>query len=433
MLAYALCLGLGKGVESNREEAKKWLQRSLDEEEPLALAFEGVSLLDTDTEKALDDLKKSSDRGCVLSQFMVAYHYMNNGEGEEDEKNAMIYLKKAASQPLTDQKSLLDYFEEVFPMEKILESTQFDIELKGGKKNFSNVLIVISQLSLGGLYAKEGNAAEAKKWIRKAGDNGLVQAGDLLKALEQENAKDDGDEGSAAPSTRSGSGSAEYQKGLSAFEEEEYEAAVKSFKAGANKGNTDAMLAYAICLGAGKGVGKDSESGKKWLKKAADAGNLTAQALYGGSLLEDEETQKEALDYLKKSADRNDVLGLLMLGGFYLSDDNHKIDEKKALVYLKKAASQPLTKQKTLLDYFEEDLPLAKTLLKSADFKIKLKGNKNNVSNLMIVISQVSVGALFMKEENFAEAKNWFRIARDNGCSYAGDLLEILESLDDED
>ena len=185
MLAYAICLGAGKGGEENKEEAKKWAQKAVDAGDPMAMAVYGMGKMEDDKEEGLKYLKKSADQNCVFGQFLLGYS-LSNGENEDDVKKGLEYLKKAASQPLTDKKILMDYIEEAFPVDEMIGASGLDLDLKGDKKNISNVMIVMSQIGVGGFYAKEGDYDEARKWIRKAGDNGFVQADEFLKKLDEE-------------------------------------------------------------------------------------------------------------------------------------------------------------------------------------------------------------------------------------------------------
>ena len=80
-------------------------------------------------------------------------------------------------------------------------------------------------------------------------------------------------------------GEAELRNGLAACDRNDFEAAAKSFRAAAEQGSTDAMLLYFDCLARGRGTGEDKAAAEEWLKKAVEAGNPTAQALYGSYLV----------------------------------------------------------------------------------------------------------------------------------------------------
>lgn len=218
-------------------------------------------------------------------------------------------------------------------------------------------------------------------------------------------------------------GQAEFEKGLASLEKKEYEDAAKSFKEAAEKGNTEAMVAYAFCLAGGKGVEKNKEEAKKWFRKAADTGDAMAQAAYG--MIKIAEDKEKGFEYLKKSADQNFLWGQVLLGTFYCFEGNGEDDVKKGLEYLKKVASQPLTDKKIVLDSLKEIFPLD-VMNGAAGFDIDLKGDKKNVSNMFVVVSQIGLGGFYADKGDFAEARKWFRTAGDNGFVQADDFLKKL-------
>lgn len=137
-------------------------------------------------------------------------------------------------------------------------------------------------------------------------------------------------------------GAEEYQKGVAALDNKEYEAAAEAFRKSADKGCVNAQIALAVCYTNGKGVGEDKEEGKKWLRKAAESDDPIALALYGASLLPEEEGFK----YLEKSANKGNPAAMVILGMLY----EEMKDNKKAVEYIRKAAEQPLTGKKTVYD-----------------------------------------------------------------------------------
>ena len=100
---------------------------------------------------------------------------------------------------------------------------------------------------------------------------------------------------------KSAPGEAELRNGLAACDKNDYEAAAKFFRAAAEQGNSDAMLLYYDCLVSSK-IAKDRADSIEWLEKAAEAGNLTAQALYGSKFVGGGQEAK-GIEYMKRSAD----------------------------------------------------------------------------------------------------------------------------------
>ena len=218
-------------------------------------------------------------------------------------------------------------------------------------------------------------------------------------------------------------GAAEYANGLAAWEKKDYGEAAKSFLAAAEHGNTDAMVLYAEnCLGKGKGVGKDEDTAMDWLKKAADAGNTTAQAFYGTALA-GQDRKSEGIEYLKRSADSGDALGLYFLGGIYLETHNAPL----GFECMKKAADMPLTDKKTAIDFVDG---LDKAFGGDLDQDEKF----NNNTNRIIVQAQYMVGSLYHSGElpggrNADESLKWMNRAKENGSSGAAAYLKMIEMM----
>ena len=220
-------------------------------------------------------------------------------------------------------------------------------------------------------------------------------------------------------------GATEYANGLAAWEKKDYEEAAKSFRAAAEQGHTDAMVLYAVnCLEKGKGIEKDEDAATDWLKKAADAGNATAQAFYGTALANQSKTD-EGLGYLKRSADSGDALGLYFLGGVYLE----MTQKEKPLGFecMKKAASMPLTDKKSVIDDIDG---LAVAFGGDLDHDEKF----NNNTNRIIVQAQYIVGALYRSGElpggrDMGESLKWMNKAKENGSARAATYLKMIEMM----
>ena len=430
MVMYGTCLCDGKGVKRDAAEGKKLLKKAADAGNANAQSLYGAILSgEGKSDEAIRYLKKSADQGCVFGQFALVGAYGNKKEAmsQAARNETLEVLKKVAEHPLSTGKDFFDDFDALSPMlGAIMTGAGMDVKLPKGKQTVTNSLIVLGQATYGLACMAQENFAEAKKWIRKAGDNGLVQADDLLEALKK--AEGDGAEKSASGSASSSAGgAADYKKGLAAYEKKKYGDAVKLFRSAADKGNTDAMILYGVCLDEGRGVEQDKEDSVRWLKKAADAGDANAQAFYGVDQI-DKDNEKEGLKYLKKSADQGCMLGVFALGMFYMDKDG---EESKAIGYLRKVADRPLTREKSALDYVDELL----SILNDDDFGLELDDEDLTAANVMIVISQTMLGMAYMSgtgvEQDLDEARKWIRKAKKNGFSQADSILELIDQLEE--
>ena len=220
---------------------------------------------------------------------------------------------------------------------------------------------------------------------------------------------------------KSAPGEAELRNGLAACDKNDYEAAVKSFRAAAEQGNSDAMLLYYDCLASSK-IAKDRADSREWLEKAAEAGNLTAQALYGSKFVGGGQEAK-GIEYMKRSADSGNILGMHLLGMTAFEKKPGEAGED-ALKSLKTLAGLPFSEQKTVLDYLHRI---------SSDFN--LTGALNTNTNKLIVMDQYMLGVYYLEgrapggQRDLDEAAKWLKMAKDNGLPDVDPLLRRVERM----
>ncbi|MBO7090060.1 MAG: type II secretion system protein GspG [Lentisphaeria bacterium] len=220
---------------------------------------------------------------------------------------------------------------------------------------------------------------------------------------------------------KSAPGEAELRNGLAACDKNDYEAAAKFFRAAAEQGNSDAMLLYYDCLVRSK-IAKDRADSIEWLEKAAEAGNLTAQALYGSKFVGGGQEAK-GLEYMKRSADSGNILGMHLLGMTAFEKKPGEAGED-ALKSLKTLAGLPFSEQKTVLDYLHRI---------SSDFN--LTGALNTNTNKLIVMDQYMLGVYYLEgrapggQRDLDEAAKWLKMAKDNGLPDVDPLLRRVERM----
>lgn len=245
-------------------------------------------------------------------------------------------------------------------------------------------------------------------------------------ANDPENAKNETPGSENAEQEKSVPGATEYANGLAAWGKKDCEEAAKCFLAAAEQGHTDAMVLYAVnCLGKGKGVGKDENAAMEWLKKAADAGNTTAQAFYGTALV-GQDRKSEGIEYLKRSADSGDALGLYFLGGVYL--EMPQKEKPLGFECMKKAAEMPLTDKKSVIDCID-----GLSVAFGGDLGLDEKFNNNTTR--IIVQAQYIVGKLYHSGElpggrNTDESLKWMNKAKENGSSEAATWLKTQKMFE---
>ena len=201
MAMYGICLYDGKGVKKNPAEGIKWLKKAADTGNADTQALYGSMLIAMDEiDEAIKYLNKSATRDCILGQYMLVSAIgarIDDDNPDQAEVNMMLnQLKKVAGLPLSTEKDFFDDLESLSPMlQKLMDVPGMELKLPRGKQTVSNTLIVLSQTSCGLACMGQKQFDEARKWLRKAGKNGLIQAEAYLEVLEDfENESTSGEE-----------------------------------------------------------------------------------------------------------------------------------------------------------------------------------------------------------------------------------------------
>ena len=413
MLAY--CLENAKGVKKDRNEARKWYKKAADAGNALAQAMYGIDRLEVSEKEGIAYLKKSADQDCVFGQYFLGVRFLQEDRSKTRIEEGVDYFKKAAAHSFTDTKNVLDY---------VKEDDEDDQAAFFGfppETTATNMCIALSQFILGSTYLQgedvEQDFAEARKWLSLAKKNGITLADDVLKPLDLLEKMNEPAKGNA----KSGGLEAEqmeFRDGIAAYDRKEFGEAVKLFRAGAEKGGAEAQIMLACCLEKGIGIEKDEKEAEKWMKKAADAGNAVAQAVYATRwLLKD--NAEEAAEYLEKSAEQGCVNGQLALAAHYLLKDG--VLQAIGAAYVMKIAALPLTDEKSIEDYLMDDKDRS------------LFDRDVTAANGSILLAQYLAGGIFLRggggvEKDLDEAEKWFRKAADGGLITAKEAVETLEA-----
>jgi TPR repeat protein len=132
------------------------------------------------------------------------------------------------------------------------------------------------------------------------------------------------------------------KKGKEAYEAEDYTAAMRLFKKGAELGNAESMMGMSWLYENGRGVPQDETQALRWRRIAAERGNTAAMWLLGGAYEEGKVVAQdygEAMRYYKMAADRNDVSAITSIARLYERGLGVTQDYAEAIRWLKKAAN----------------------------------------------------------------------------------------------
>ncbi|HHF0415088.1 TPA: tetratricopeptide repeat protein [Haemophilus influenzae] len=104
----------------------------------------------------------------------------------------------------------------------------------------------------------------------------------------------------------------QFQQGLTAYEQSDYQTAFKLWLPLAEQGNADAQFNLGLMYYNGRGVKQDDFEAVKWYRKAAEQGNVYAQFIVGGSYLLGKGVQVNkslAKEWFGKACDNGDQDG----------------------------------------------------------------------------------------------------------------------------
>ena len=288
MTNYGIMLIDGEGIPVNINEGMKYLKMASEKNFPNAFfamfiaifKFNGYPL---DNETFVDSVNK----------YLEDPKELNN-----DMKNAIAYLKKAAD---------LDYLEAIY---------------------YYGFMRYIG-------FAMECNKEEGIEYIIKSYEKGKKEAFQMVVAfLLHQNGDENGEE------------------------------VLLFLKMSVDRGDVHAMLycSYLLLqedilgtnnlkeikkfssfnienLSFGKKIKKNEEEGLKYLKMAADHGDIFAMRQYS-TIMIDKKNQIEGLKYLKMAADQGDIESMKVYGGMLIDDDSVEKNEVEGAKYIKKAADR---------------------------------------------------------------------------------------------
>ena len=146
--------------------------------------------------------------------------------------------------------------------------------------------------------------------------------------------------------------SADFQKGMSAFENGDYETAYNNWKPLAELGNQAAQTGIGFLYFDGVYVRQDYKKARKWFLLAARQGEYFAQQalgyIYNNGLDTPVDTSK-ALAWYLRSADQGYYLAQTNVGVMYQAGEGIQVNHRKSLKYFGLAAEQGFAPAQYLL------------------------------------------------------------------------------------
>lgn len=371
-------------------------------------------------DEVLDLFENQSVQGDEKIKYVLANYYYINDKQKDIEKSKRLYMESSnagldiASLDLgTIAEDNEDYLEALKWYEKAAEQgseiAQYEIvnfyyNKKGAKEELekaeqwilkddeqrSDKMIVM----FGKIAFDSKNYSDAFKWFKKAADNGLAEAKNILGFL--------------------------YSQGIGI--ETDKDEALKLFKESAEKGEPTAQLNLGNCYYNGEGTEKDLEKAKYWYLKAHDAGFNEATTMLG-MVACDENNYSEAVKWLREAADKGNSDAQNRLSFLYKEGLGVPKDDVESFKLIKKAAQQEDVEAQCTLGYFyyygegtSKNVTRAKQYL--------LKAHKEGFDAATTLL-----GIIAMDEEDFKKAFEYFETAAQNGYAEAQNALGNLYDI----
>lgn len=223
-------------------KATVWYKKAVEAGDTSGEAYWGLGVLSNNERDKFRNYKQSAEAGCSLGMYGLGNCYLN-GEGTNPNENKGVYwLRKAANAgDISAMKDLGWYYRKHEQYDQAFQ--YFNM---GAERDDADCL-----LGLGLLYdwgqGVTADKAKAEKWYKKAGEKGSA-AGAHNYAYKL------------------------YQNGNYG---EAFQWVIKALEVNPDFAMAQCLLGRMYCEG--KGVNQDIETGKNWLRQAADKGSEEAQ------------------------------------------------------------------------------------------------------------------------------------------------------------
>ncbi|HHF5941662.1 TPA: tetratricopeptide repeat protein [Haemophilus influenzae] len=132
----------------------------------------------------------------------------------------------------------------------------------------------------------------------------------------------------------------QFQQGLTAYEQSDYQTAFKLWLPMAEQGDANVQFNLGVMYAEGQGVKQDDVEAVKWFRKAAEQGHANAQANLGSAYSAGRGVRQdyiEAVKWFKKAAENGSADGQFKLGLVYLIGQGIQKDRTFAKEWFGKA------------------------------------------------------------------------------------------------
>jgi cell division septation protein DedD len=145
------------------------------------------------------------------------------------------------------------------------------------------------------------------------------------------------------------------EAGVQAWQAANYEEAIGQWRPLADRGDLDAQFNLGHAYRLGRGVPRNMNLAEQYYERAARAGHVEAQAMYGLILFQNGRRQ-EAMPYVRTAAERGDARAQYVYGTALFNGDIVARDGPRAWAFMTRAAAQGLPYAQSQLAEMERHL-----------------------------------------------------------------------------
>ena len=187
-----------------------------------------------------------------------------------------------------------------------------------------------------------------------------------------------------------------------------YSQAFACFKLATGKNNTVAQYFLGVMYFEGKGVKTDTKTGKSWMKKSADGGDVNAMADLASRYFNGQgvkESKEKSFKWSKNAAENNHAYAKCNYANMLFNGEGCEKNIPDAIKWYEKAVEDRVPEAQYSLGLIllngrnvEKDIPKGIQLIERA-------------ANSGLPLAQMKLAALYYKEQNIEQSKFWFEEA----------------------
>ncbi len=227
----------------------------------------------------------------------------------------------------------------------------------------------------------------------------------------------------------------EYEDGIAAYRDGEYDRAIELLSNAGNQGNAKAQYYLSVLYEGGSGVDKDIQASLRWLERAANGGMVEAQRNLGtyfhDGIDDPDDDIEQAIYWYQRAASQGDLTGQLRLAILLDREKDTTLDHREAIRWYLLAARQGVAQAQHNLGVMHSQgrgTPVNHD--KALDWFFKAA--KQRYTSAMVAIGDTYLSGTGVQQSN-VEAYKWFQLADINGHeTIARRMKEIAADLTSE-